>query len=150
LRSESVVGGTLHPKRATEDDGTSSHCDEVHRSGRCRSLGDTIGKDEVMLVVGVLAQFEVHPELEAEVAPFFEDGLAIVNEQPPSTTWFAFRIGPTTCGAFAVFACEEDRADLLSRGGPTSSREHAELFAQPPTFDLVDLLEVRRGTIGHT
>jgi hypothetical protein len=107
-------------------------------------------EEKVVLVVGVLARFEVKPDLEVEVMRFFQDGLAVVNEEPLSTSWFAFRIGPTTYGAFAVFACEEDRASLLSSGGPRSSRKHAELFTQPPTFDLVDLLEFRQGTIGQT
>jgi hypothetical protein len=97
-----------------------------------------------MLVVGVLARFAVKPRSESEVKAFFEDGLAIVEEQPPSTTWFAFRIDETSYGAFAAFANEEDRAALLSSGGPVSSKKHAELFIRPPTFEMIDLLEVRQ------
>jgi hypothetical protein len=74
-----------------------------------------------MLVVGVLARLAVKPGSESEVKAFFKDGLAIVEEQPPSTTWFAFRIDETTYGAFVAFANEEDRAALLSSGGSTLS-----------------------------
>jgi hypothetical protein len=97
-----------------------------------------------MLVVGVLARFAVKADSESDVKAFFEEGLAIVEEQPPSTTWFAFRLDETTYGAFAAFASEEDRAALLSSGGPVSSQKHAELFIRPPTFEMVDLLEARR------
>ena len=97
-----------------------------------------------MLAVGVLARFEVKPGSDAEVKQFFEGGRVIVEGQPPSTTWFAFRIDKTTYGAFAAFANEEDRTALLSTGGPASSQARAELFTEPPTFELVELLEVRQ------
>jgi hypothetical protein len=97
-----------------------------------------------MLVVGVLARFDVKPGSDAEVKQFFEHGRAIVEGQPPSTTWFAFRIDQTTYGAFAAFASEEDRTALLSTGGPVSSQTHAELFTGPPTFEMVELVEVRQ------
>jgi hypothetical protein len=86
----------------------------------------------------------VKPGSDAEVKQFFEHGRAIVEGQPPSTTWFAFRIDQTTYGAFAAFASEEDRTALLSTGGPVSSQTHAELFTGPPTFEMVELIEVRQ------
>ncbi len=97
-----------------------------------------------MNVVGVLATFETHPGTDAEVRQFFAEGLSIVEQQPPATKWFAFRIGPTTYGAFATFANEDDRAALLASGGPKSAVTNAHLFAEPPTFDLVDMLEERQ------
>ena len=81
-----------------------------------------------MLVVGVLARFDVKQGSDDKVKQFFEHGRAIVQEQPSSTTWFAFRIDQTTYGAFAAFASEEDRTALLSTGGPVSSQTYAELF----------------------
>jgi hypothetical protein len=103
-----------------------------------------IQEDEKMVPVGVLARFDAHPGLESEIERFFKEGLAIVEQQPATTRWFAFRLGPTTYGAFATFANEEDRTALLSTGGPVSSQTHAELFARPPTFEMVELLEVRQ------
>jgi hypothetical protein len=93
-----------------------------------------------MVTVGVLARFDAHPGLESEVERFFKEGLAIVKRQP-ATTWFAFRLGPTTYGAFATFANEEDRTALLSTGGPMSAKRHSGLFAQRPTFEKFDVLE---------
>jgi hypothetical protein len=74
-----------------------------------------------MLVVGVLARFSVKAGLDAEVKQFFKNGRVIVEGQPPSTNWFAFRIDQTTHGAFAAFTSEDDRTALLSTGGPVSS-----------------------------
>jgi hypothetical protein len=102
-----------------------------------------IQEDEMMVTVGVLARFYANPGLESEVKRFFEEGLAVVEEQPATTRWFAFRLGPTTYGAFATFANEEDRNALLSTGGPVSTKRHSELFAQPPTFENFDVLEAR-------
>jgi hypothetical protein len=100
-------------------------------------------EDEKMVTVGVLARFHTHPGLESEVVRFFKEGLAVVEQQPGTTRWFAFRLGPTTYGAFATFANEEDRTALLSTGGPVSAKRHSELFAQQPTFEKFDLLETR-------
>jgi hypothetical protein len=97
-----------------------------------------------MSVVGVLARFEAKVGTDASIASFFQAGRLIVEGQPASTSWFAFRIGPTTYGAFAAFASEEDRDALLAAGGPTASREHADLFLHPPTFEKVEVLEVRQ------
>lgn len=97
-----------------------------------------------MVTVGVLARFEAKPGNEAAIERFFNEGRLIVQQSKASTAWYAFRLGPTTFGAFAAFADEEERLALLSVGGPKASQRHPELFAQPPTFEMVDLLAVKR------
>ena len=96
-----------------------------------------------MVTVGVLARFEVEPGLEQDVADFFKEGLPLVEAQPSTTVWFAFRLSETTYGAFAAFANAEDRDALLASGGPQLSRKYAHLFAEAPSFDNVDVLEAR-------
>jgi hypothetical protein len=96
-----------------------------------------------MVTVGVLARFEVKPGLEQDVADFFKEGLPLVEAQPSSTVWFAFRLTETMYGAFAAFANAQDRDALLAAGGPQLSRKYAHLFAQAPSFDKVDVLEAR-------
>ena len=93
--------------------------------------------------VGVLARFTVKQGADAEVAAFFAAGRALVDDEPPTTTWVAFRVDEVTYGAFATFVGPDEREALLSRGGPRMSSEMAHLFAAPPTFEKVDLLEVR-------
>jgi hypothetical protein len=95
--------------------------------------------------VGVLARFEFRPGVESEILRFFRQGLAIVEGQPASTLWFAYRISDTAYGAFAAFATESDRNALLSAGGPKLSQEFAGLFASAPRFEKVDVVEARVG-----
>jgi hypothetical protein len=87
-----------------------------------------------MLVVGVLARFDVKPGSDAEFKQFFDHGRAFVEGQPPSTTWFAFRIDQTTYGALPhsrasrteQLCCQ--RADRWHRKRmPTYSLDHRRL-----------------------
>jgi hypothetical protein len=96
-----------------------------------------------MVTVGVLSSFEVKLGLEQDVADFFQEGLPLVEAQPSTTVWFAFRLGETTYGAFAAFADAADRDALLASGGPQLSRKYAHLFTQAPSFDKVDVLQAR-------
>jgi hypothetical protein len=96
-----------------------------------------------MLTVGVLAKFEFKAGNDAAVDRFFQQGQLVVEEQPSTTQWFAYKIGATTYGAFAVFAGEEDREALLAAGGPRASRQNADLFEHPPSFEKVDIVAVR-------
>lgn len=93
--------------------------------------------------VGVLARFEFRPGFDDEIARFFADGRAIVEGQPATTCWYAFRTGATTYGAFAAFATDADRDALLAAGGPKLSASAADLFVVPPTFDRIDIVESR-------
>jgi hypothetical protein len=96
-----------------------------------------------MLRVGVLAKFEFKAGNEEAVERFFRQGQLVVEGQPETTQWFAYRLGATTFGAFAVFANDEDREALLSAGGPRASRENADLFEHVPSFEKVDIVAAR-------
>jgi hypothetical protein len=96
-----------------------------------------------MVSVGVVARFEAKPGTQAEMGRFFQHGLSVVQGQPSTTVWFAFRTGPTSYGAFAAFETDADREALLSAGGPRLSAEFAQLFARPPIFEKADILETR-------
>lgn len=77
------------------------------------------------------------------MAAFFKEGLPLVEAQPRTTVWFAYQVNATTYGAFAAFGTVEDRDALLASGGPQLSQKYQHLFAAPPRFDLVDVLEAR-------
>jgi hypothetical protein len=100
-----------------------------------------------MVTVGVTATFEFKAGNEAAVEQFFRNGQRVVEGQPETTQWFAYRLGPRTYGAFAVFANDEDREALLSAGGPRASRANAELFERPPSFEKVDLVATRTAVV---
>jgi hypothetical protein len=101
------------------------------------------GQGAEMITVAVLARFEAKPGNEALIQSFFDNGLAIVEGQPSTTMWIAFRTGPTSYGAFAAFANETDRDALLAAGGPKLSREFAGLFVHAPSFEKADVLKAR-------
>lgn len=94
--------------------------------------------------VGVLAHFEFTVGAEPLAAEFFRAGKLIVDDQPVTTAWFAFRIGPRTYGAFAAFATAADRESLLAAGGPRMATDNADMFIRPPSFELVDIVAARQ------
>jgi hypothetical protein len=96
-----------------------------------------------MVTVGVLARFEFVVDDESAAERFFRGGQAIVDQQPASTVWFAYRVGPGVYGAFAAFGSDEDRQALLASGGPTVAAANAGLFVRPPSFELVDIVAAR-------
>ncbi len=96
-----------------------------------------------MGTVGVLARFEAKPEKEADVERLFNEGVSIVQQQPASTAWYAFRMGRTTFGAFAAFTNEEQREALLAVGGPALAEQRAELFTLRPVFQKVDIIAAK-------
>ncbi len=99
----------------------------------------------LLVTVGVVARFEARAGSDADMERFFRAGLSIVQTQPGGTLWFAFRIGPTSYGAFAAFESVADRDALLAAGGPKLSAQFAGLFVAPPTFEKVDIVAARCG-----
>ena len=93
--------------------------------------------------MAVVARFETQPGADVEIQDFFSRGHAIVEQQPASTMWIAYRTGPTSFGAFAAFASEQDRDALLSAGGPKMTREFTTLFVGAPTFEKADVVASR-------
>lgn len=99
-----------------------------------------------MVTVGVLAHFHFRQGNESVAEQFFQNGRMVVEQQPATTVWFAFRLGPTTYGAFAAFASDEDREALLSSGGPKLAKSNADLFDRPPSFEKVDIVAARQSS----
>ena len=66
------------------------------------------------LTVGVLALVEAKPGKEAEVEAFLESGRSIVEQEPGTVVWYAFRVDGSTFGIFDAFTDEEGRQAHLS------------------------------------
>ena len=94
-----------------------------------------------MVNVGLLVRLEAKPGKEAEVEEFLKSGLALVEEEPETTVWFAIRMGPSTFGIFDAFAGESGRqAHLNGRVAAALMAQAADLLAKPPVIENVDVL----------
>ncbi len=90
--------------------------------------------------VGLLVRFEALPGKEAEVESFLESGLALVQEEPDTNTWFGIRLGPSTFGIFDTFPHDKGRQTHLS--GPVADAlmgNVGELF-EKPTIEPLDVI----------
>jgi quinol monooxygenase YgiN len=97
-----------------------------------------------MVTVGLLVRLEAKAGKEAEVESFLKSGLAVVQEEPATTAWFAIRMGPTTFGIFDAFPDDAGRqAHLTGRVAAALMAKAGELLAQPPVIEKVDVLAVK-------
>jgi quinol monooxygenase YgiN len=97
-----------------------------------------------MVTVALLVVLEAKPGKEEDVASFLRGGLAVVEEEPATTAWFAIRMGPATFGIFDAFSDESGRqAHLSGRVAAALTAKASELFAQPPTIEKVDVLAAK-------
>ena len=97
-----------------------------------------------MVTVGLLVRLEAKPGKESEVEQFLKGGLAIVEEEAETTAWFAIRMGPSTFGIFDVFPDESGRqAHLSGRVAAALMEKAADLLAEPPTIEKVDVLAAK-------
>jgi quinol monooxygenase YgiN len=97
-----------------------------------------------MVNVALLVRLEAKPGKEAEVESFLKGGLAIVQEEPATTAWFAIRLGPSTFGIFDAFPDEAGRqAHLTGRVAAALMAQAPDLLSQPPSIDKVDVLAAK-------
>jgi quinol monooxygenase YgiN len=97
-----------------------------------------------MVKVALLVRLEAKPGKENAVASFLEGALPLVNQESTTPVWFAIKMGPSTFGIFDAFADDTGRDAHLA--GPIAAAlmaNAAELLAQPPTIEKVDLLAVK-------
>ena len=96
------------------------------------------------LTVGVLALLEAKPGKEADVEAFLESGRAIVEQEPGTVVWYAFRVDGSTFGIFDAFADEEGRQAHFSGQIPAALGDvSSHLLAKDPDIRLVDVLAVK-------
>jgi hypothetical protein len=108
----------------------------VRRERRPTSLG--------MVTAGLLVHLEAQPGKEADVAAFLEQGLALVEDEPGTVAWFAFRIGPSSFGIFDAFPGDDEReSHLAGQVGTALAERSAELFARAPIIETVDVLAAK-------
>lgn len=97
-----------------------------------------------MVTVALLVTLEAKPGKEAEVESFLNSGLALVQEEPATTAWFAIRMGPTTFGIFDAFPDDSGRqAHLAGKVAAALMEKAPALLAQAPDLKPVDVLAAK-------
>jgi quinol monooxygenase YgiN len=97
-----------------------------------------------MAKVALLVRLEAKPGKEADVEQFLRSGLAIVQQEPATTDWFAIRIGQSTFGIFDTFPDEAGRdAHLGGRVAAALMAKAPELLAKAPVIEKVDVLAAK-------
>lgn len=97
-----------------------------------------------MVNVALSVRLEAKPGKEQEVENFLRDGLAIVEQEPATTAWFAIRLGPSTYGIFDAFPDEAGRqAHLAGQVAAALMAKAPELLSQPPVIEKIDVLAAK-------
>jgi len=105
------------------------------------------GRRFAMVTVGLLARLEAKPGKEQEVQELLEGALALAQQEPDTTAWFAIRMSPSTFGIFDVFPDDSGRQAHLQGPIAAALMEKAdELLAAPPDIKPIDVLAAKLPT----
>ena len=97
-----------------------------------------------MVTVALFVRLEAKPGKESEVENFLNGGLALVQEEPETTAWFAIRMNHSTFGIFDAFPNEAGRqAHLTGKVRAALMANASELLAKPPSIEKVDVLAAK-------
>ena len=84
------------------------------------------------------------PGKEAAVESFLKSGLALVQQEPATTAWFALKLGPSMYGIFDVFPDESGRqAHLAGRLAAALKEKASELLDAEPTIERVEVIAAK-------
>lgn len=97
-----------------------------------------------MVKLALFVRLEAKPGKEADVESFLRSGLAIVQEEPATTAWFAIRMDRSTFAIFDAFPDEAGRqAHLSGRVAAALMAKAPDLLATPPSIEKVDVLAAK-------
>jgi quinol monooxygenase YgiN len=97
-----------------------------------------------MVTVALAVKLEAKPGKEKDVENFLRSGLAIVQDEPATTAWFAVRFSNSTFGIFDAFPDEAGRqAHLTGRVAAALMEKAGDLLATPPSIEKVDVLAAK-------
>ena len=94
--------------------------------------------------VALFVRLEAKAGKEAELEKFLRGGLALVQQEPATSSWFGIRLGPTTFGIFDTFPDEAGRqAHLSGEVARALMAKASELFAEPPSIEKAEILAAK-------
>ncbi|MBA3505099.1 MAG: antibiotic biosynthesis monooxygenase [Betaproteobacteria bacterium] len=98
-----------------------------------------------MVKLALLVRLEAKPGKEADVESFLRGGLALVEQEPGTTTWYGIKLGPSTYGIFDTFDDDAGRqAHLSGKVAAALMAKASELFAKPPAIEKVEILAAKQ------
>lgn len=84
------------------------------------------------------------PGKEADVEAFLNSGLALVENEPLTVTWYALKFANGSYAIFDTFDGDEGRdAHLSGKVAEALMAKADELFAEPPKIEKVDILAAK-------
>ncbi|CAN5709294.1 antibiotic biosynthesis monooxygenase [soil metagenome] len=97
-----------------------------------------------MVTVGLFVPLKAKPGKEQEVEAFLKSGLALVNDEPDTTAWFAIRLGPSDFAIVDFFPDDSGRqAHLSGRVAEALMAQADDLFAVPPDIQQADVIAAK-------
>ena len=94
-----------------------------------------------MVNLALWVRLEAKPGKEKEVESFLRGGLAVVEKEPSTVTWYAIRLGPSAFGIFDTFKDESGRqAHLSGKVAEALMAKAPELLSKPPAIEKIDIL----------
>ena len=94
--------------------------------------------------VALLVRLEAKPGKEKEVADFIRSGLALVQEEPDTITWYGVQFGPSSFGIFDTFPHDEGRkTHLAGKVGQALMPNASNLLVKDPEIIYSDILAVK-------
>lgn len=97
-----------------------------------------------MPAYGFFVEFEARTGKEADVARFLTEAHALVEAEPGTLAWFAFRLGHSSFRIFDAFETEDDRQEhLQGKVREAIEARGDELFAVAPIITPVDLIATK-------
>jgi quinol monooxygenase YgiN len=94
--------------------------------------------------VALWVALEAKPGKESEVEAFLRGGLAIVQQEPATTTWYAIRLGGSRFGIFDTFPDDAGRqAHLSGQVAAALMAKAPELLAKAPAIEKLDILAAK-------
>jgi len=97
-----------------------------------------------MIKLALFVRLQAKKGKEAEVEKFLSNTLPLVEKEPSTNTWYAFRMGPSTYGIFDTFPDDAGRQAHLEGNVAKALQEKAsELFSQPPSIEKLDIIATK-------
>jgi quinol monooxygenase YgiN len=94
-----------------------------------------------MIQAGLLVKLVAKPGKEQDLANFLAGATPLVNDEPLTINWYAYRISESTFGIFDTFEGEEGRkAHLAGKVAEALMANAPHLLALEPSIERVEIL----------